>query len=382
MRIDHLESRRLQERFKSRAKVVFYCRLGFYALGLLSVLFYGSWREEFLLFCLFLIGYSSFQVLEHRRFGRWAIYASLCADVAFLATLLTQHGGIKGPAMLIQPIYVMFYTLIFPNPLVAVPALLLLPYGVFQSALLTPDTPFSTELLYLATYGCLNVGIMYLMNWSIATEEEQTREVISLERRLRSMSVLEERNRIAREIHDGVGAALSGLIIQAEYLTMLSPPDSAAHQESKELKLSAENAIDEVRRAISMMRDDFDLVYQLENTCKLFETRHKIPVHLSIDGPVPGLKPQSQLTLFRVMQECLTNIAKHAHAFQVWVDVVFHGAGYHLKVKDDGCGFEVGHTPQAHYGLTSMVERAEKIGAMISIHSKPQQGTTIELSFN
>src|SRR5690606_14995963 len=144
-----------------------------------------------------------------------------------------------------------------------------------------------------------------------------------LESELKKLAVVEERNRLARDIHDGLGAALSGLIIQSEYLLTLARGDEVVKREVGELKVAAEEAIDEVRRALSMMRDEFELMPQLENACTVFTTRFRIPVDLDIGGDPPPLSDEQKLTLFRIMQECLTNTAKHAEAKQVNVKVRF-----------------------------------------------------------
>ena len=159
----------------------------------------------------------------------------------------------------------------------------------------------------------------------------------------------------------------------------LAKGDTSLLEEISELKGAAEEAIDEVRRALSMMRDEFELVPQLENTCTTFTTGHRIPVQLKIVGSPPPLNDEQQLTIFRIMQECLTNIAKHASPTVVTVDVNFVKDGMSMRIVDDGAGFDLSKTPKHHYGLINMRERARKAKGAVSIDSAPGEGTRVKL---
>ena len=150
-------------------------------------------------------------------------------------------------------------------------------------------------------------------------------------------------------------------------------------EEISELKGAAEEAIDEVRRALTMMRDEFELVPQLENACQVFENRHKLPAKLTLSGEPPDLSDEAQLTVFRIMQECMTNIAKHAKASEVTVTVDFSPREVVLRIADNGVGFDVSKTPKHHYGLINMRERARKIAGSVDIQSTPGEGTQVTL---
>ncbi len=391
MLIDKREAHRLKERYTLRTNAVFLCRLAFYGLYALAI-FAPPFSSRFEVLCpplwwilalsaLLTITVAAHQCASNPAYGRWAYFLSLIFDLIFLATLVHDTGGLFSPVMILQPVFVIFFTLLFPNPIICLPPLLLLPLATVFSASLGYSQHFISELFILIFYGFVDGTVIYLTNYSIGREEEQTREILGLEKQLRKLSVLEERNRLARDLHDGVGAALSGLIIQAEYILLISQHDAQLQKEVAELKLCAEEAIDEVRRALSMMRDEFDLIFQLQNACSHFEARHKLPVHLHIKGTAPDLRHEEQLTLFRVMQECLTNAAKHAQASYIDVDICFQGGGFSLSVKDNGVGFDPSYTPKNHYGLLNMHERAKKIGAVVTVASKPKKGTEIALSF-
>jgi hypothetical protein len=159
----------------------------------------------------------------------------------------------------------------------------------------------------------------------------------------------------------------------------LTKKDADLQAEVKELKVGAEEAIDEVRRAVSMWREDFLLVPQLENMCSTYTSRHKLPIELLVEGTPFECAEEQELTVFRILQECLTNIAKHAAPKKVQVVVRFAPERISMDIVDDGKGFDVTKTPKNHYGLINMRERARKANGEVNIESEPGKGTTVKL---
>jgi two-component system, NarL family, sensor histidine kinase DegS len=376
------EAQRLKERYLTRATAVFYARIALLSLGL-GVLLVPSWRDAFEMegkapwgvFAAGIVWAFACQALAaHPEHGRRVMFVTLVLDLLVLVVLITRSGGLASPAMGVQLLFVIFFALLFPNPIAILPPLLVLPAVILQSPL------DSLVVMRLAWMAALNGVAVYVIVYLTSREEKQTREILELEQSLRKLSVVEERNRIARDIHDGLGASLSGVIIQAEYLLTLTKKDPELQAEVKELKTGAEEAIDEVRRAVSMWRDDFVLVPQLENTCTTFTSRHKIPVDLQVRGEAPQLAEVQELGIFRILQECLTNIAKHAKARRVTVEVAFRPDLIELSIVDDGAGFDPSKTPKNHYGLINMKERARKANGEVSIDSAPGEGTRVRLA--
>jgi signal transduction histidine kinase len=363
---------RLRERYLTRATAVFYARIALLVLGL-GTLLIPSWKRAFniegalpwvLFVAAFVWAIGCQTVAAHAVHGRRVMFVTLILDLAVLLAVIAGSGGLESPAMAVQLLFTIFFALLFPSPIAIVPPLLVLPAVILASQLMPNSPPLSVEV------------IVYLTS----REEQQTREIVALEQSLKNMAIVEERNRIARDIHDGLGASLSGVIIQAEYLLTLTKKEEDLQSEVRELKTGAEEAIDEVRRAVSMWRDDFQLVPQLENTCTTFTSRHKVPVELKVHGEAPRLPEAQELGVFRILQECLTNIAKHAHASRVNVEVRFGTEEIALEIVDDGAGFDPQKTPKNHYGLINMRERAKKAGGEVSIDSAPGKGTRVRLT--
>jgi two-component system sensor histidine kinase DegS len=383
------EAQRLRERFLTRATAVFYARIAMLCLGV-AILTVPSWKETFRLeqgwlpWTVFVGGviwaFACQALAAHPAHGRRVMFVTLVLDLIVLFLLISRSGGLSSPAMGVQLLFVLFFALLFPNPIAIFPPLCVLP-AVIGFGLLEPGgAPLAEEIMRLAWMLALNGVAVYVIVYLTSREEKQTREILELEQSLRKLSVVEERNRIARDIHDGLGASLSGVIIQAEYLLTLTKKEPELWNEVRELKTGAEEAIDEVRRALSMWRDDFVLVPQLENMCTTFTSRHKIPVELKIEGQPKELAELQELGIFRILQECLTNIAKHAGAKKVIVGVSFGAQLIELSIVDDGAGFDPSKTPKNHYGLINMKERARKANGEVAIESAPGKGTRVTLT--
>lgn len=189
----------------------------------------------------------------------------------------------------------------------------------------------------------------------------------------------EERVRLAREIHDGLGGSLSTLILSTEYiLRMTQDPQLVA--EIRDLKEQAEEAIDELRRSLTMMRRDFDLHQALIDHAERFGNRNKIECEMKVAGRPRRLPSDMQLALFRALQECLTNIQKHARAKWVAARLSYDGDLVSLTVTDDGVGFDPSSRPPGHYGLTNLEERAKKFRGTVEVQSAPGEGTRVHLT--
>ena len=320
---------------------------------------------------------ASYVLAEHKRYGRLIMFWTMNCDLLVVLSLVAQTGGLASPIMCAQLLNTTFFALLFPSPVGVVAPMLMLPAATWVT-LQSGHPPHLGELSLLLMWHALVNGLaIYIAIYLSSREEAQRQAILHLENELAALARAEERNRLSRDIHDGLGGTLSGLIIQAEYLLTLTKSDDPLRPEIVELKSSGEEAIDEVRRALSMMRNEFELVPQLENACQTFATRSRLPVNLDINGIPPALTEEQQLSIFRILQESLTNIMKHAQAQQVDVEVIFAPSGLVMRIKDNGKGFAPDQKLKMHYGLQNMRERARKIRGVVDIQSKLGEGTTI-----
>lgn len=376
----------VQERFEARAHALFYARMMFLTLGL-GILAVPVWRYYFDFTALAFGGYvfmllysvANYLVLKNERAGRIVTYVTLCFDLVVMVVVVVkphEGGGLANPLLATQLLFTTLFALLFPKPLAILPPLLALPITARLDQLLD-RSPTAVEVLTLLWFLGLNFIIIYVLVYLNEREVTAQREVVELQGDLKELAVVEERNRLAREIHDGLGASLSSLIIQSEYVAQIAEGD-AVKREVADLKQSAEEAIEELRRSLQMMREDFDLANGVEDYVKTFGERTQLPVRFEKSGTlIRRLPPETSLALFRVLQELLSNAAKHAQAKNVEVKLHFGPDAVNLGVKDDGRGFDPAAPKVGHYGLINLRERAMKLNGDVAIDAKPGAGAQI-----
>jgi signal transduction histidine kinase len=198
-------------------------------------------------------------------------------------------------------------------------------------------------------------------------------------RALKRRSPNEELSSLVREVHDGLGASLSRIAIQSEYLLGLTK-NSELSSEVRELRASAEEAIDELRRNLRMMRNDFDFRESFQDYLSAFRRRTRLNVSFQELG-IPGRLPHAmQLSIFRVLQEALSNCAKHARAAQIKVKFLYGDEEVLLSVEDDGVGIDAAKLDRSRYGLQNMRDRARELGGHFLVETNRGLGSIISFS--
>jgi two-component system sensor histidine kinase UhpB len=207
------------------------------------------------------------------------------------------------------------------------------------------------------------------------------------ERRAAGRAVLRaqeaERAAIAQDLHDEVNQALTGILLRLEVLRTDAPPQLAKDLgEVKELAgVAMEELLTLARKLRPTVLGDHGLVPALQSQVQDFARRTGIDARFQRHGALPPLTEEQQLVAFRVVQESLSNIAKHAGAQTVSVDLSFTGKPV-LRIADDGYGFETnGAKREGSLGLSGMKERAMLVGGRLQIFSRAGKGTTVELVF-
>jgi two-component system sensor histidine kinase UhpB len=185
-----------------------------------------------------------------------------------------------------------------------------------------------------------------------------------------------ERVGIARDLHDEVGQVLTGVLLQ---LGAIEERGTEDRPEIAEAKQSVRRALDEVRRISSELRpemlEQLGLVSALTELTTTFSRVSNIGVERRFDQSLPKLTPETELAVYRIAQESLTNVARHAHATRVTVTLEQGLDSVVLRVVDDGRGFR--DEPAEHGGLRGMRERALLIGGALAI--KPGQSGGVEV---
>ncbi|MFM8236343.1 MAG: sensor histidine kinase [Actinomycetota bacterium] len=197
--------------------------------------------------------------------------------------------------------------------------------------------------------------------------------------RLRALGAEAERSRIARELHDRIAQSLAYIAFELERLESL-PGDKQA--ELSDLREVVRSVVGELRETIYQLRtsvtEDGDLGGLVDEFLARFGERFGIETSLTID--VAGrLAPRTEQELWRIIQEALNNIAKHADAGSVSVALRIGSEGTAVEISDDGRGFDPAGVHGEHYGIIGMRERAEAIGAQLAVVSRPGAGTTVRV---
>ena len=203
-----------------------------------------------------------------------------------------------------------------------------------------------------------------------------------LHERSRELSIVEERNRLARELHDAVTQKLFGVVLAAESGSALLARDlDAAGAQLALVRELAGEAMEELRSVIVHLRppalEAEGLAVALAKHVDVLRRAHRREIGLRIDGDCPAA---IETDVFRIAQEALNNALRHAHAQHVAVRLGCDGAGaIELTVADDGVGFDPAATRSRRLGLTTMAERARAIGGTLDVESAPGAGTTVRL---
>ncbi|MBE9198864.1 MULTISPECIES: GAF domain-containing protein [unclassified Nodularia (in: cyanobacteria)] len=202
----------------------------------------------------------------------------------------------------------------------------------------------------------------------------------------RQAAILEERNRMAREIHDTLAQAFTGVIIQLGAASRIITDESADVQAHMNLARDlAREGLAEARRSVNALRPQ---ILETSNLRKAFK-RLAAQMSAAIDtqiictvmGEVYPLSIDRENNLLRIGQEALTNAIKYAQASEIQIQLVYQPTQFILRVKDNGQGFEMDSLSMVQgFGLISMKERCDRIGAELIIQSLPEQGTEIMIS--
>lgn len=232
-------------------------------------------------------------------------------------------------------------------------------------------------------YTSLGVGVASIMIHMFFIYTEEQEEKIILERENRKLAIVEERNRIARELHDSVSQNLFGISLSLNTLPHIMEEDG---DKAKEMIEDLQKMIQEIQSEMRLMiyelrplaLQEKGFLEAIESLVDLFRTRNSLDIYCNITGDEERLDSRNQLIFYRILQESLNNIVKHARASKVRVGVKIGADNTELVISDNGKGFILTEVDQEnHFGIKGMKERIESVGGILKIDSQPGKGTTI-----
>jgi len=316
---------------------------------------------------------------------------------------LGVHGVLVAALMFLQPGWTM-YPALYMTPITWGILSLSVRLGAYWTAAYTVVTAASFAIgvnlgeglialfLYGVLYAFIGAFAGAIVRANTARRESQTllaelqeahRQLQEYAARIEELVVVEERNRLAREMHDTLGHRLTVAAVQLEGAQRLIPqdPEKAAGMVGT-VREQVREALSELRNTVTTLRMPIEADLRLRSSLKRlvshFEQATGLTVHQVLPEERPDLPDAHRLALYRAAQEALTNVQKHAEASQVWLVLNVHDDAVTLLVSDDGRGVSLS-ADQVAFGLRGLRERSEQLGG--ELHLEPRPGGGTQLSF-
>jgi signal transduction histidine kinase len=219
--------------------------------------------------------------------------------------------------------------------------------------------------------------------WLLADQVGTALENARLHSELREMAVVEERNRIAREIHDTLAQGFAGISMLTQTAeAALSDGDlEQAGAQMDRIRALAKEKLSEARRSVQALRPDVAVHEDLAGLirCELEQLARDagVQTHFDVVGEEQAVPQAIKLAMLRICQESLHNIQKHSNATEVSVALTYNPNAIALVVEDNGIGFDPKSPASDHFGLTVMRERARLVGGSVVVNSRVGFGTTV-----
>ncbi|MFC7439818.1 sensor histidine kinase [Laceyella putida] len=217
----------------------------------------------------------------------------------------------------------------------------------------------------------------------VASLQKLSTEKAEWEERQKQAVISEERQRLARELHDAVSQQLFAISLMSSAIKeTLSGGAEPIHQQIALIEKMAGIAQNEMRALLLHLRpvtlEGKGLKEGLEELLEEFKAKHPVDIHWEV-GSLPSLPKGVEDHLFRIVQEGLSNVFRHAQATSVTVRLVARNRHVHLRIIDNGVGFDMSKLKASSYGLQSIQERASEIGGIAEVVSLPDKGTQVEV---
>lgn len=290
---------------------------------------------------------------------------------------------------------------ISPNSKVRVTGVCLVQSGGFwgtpQSFRLLIRTPSDITVLRAPSWWNLRhalwllgvcTGVLVVVSILLVVVSDRLRAQMAIVReKIRMVVIHEERDRIARELHDTLEQELAGITMQLDLAVdcFQKTPQTAQQAIETARKISRRSMV-EARRSVWDLRcrmlEEGDLVSALSQAVESMTNGERTSIHVEVEGEPRRLAATTELNLLRIGQEAVINAVKHARPSRVTLFLQFRPQVVRLSVVDDGCGFQpigAALNGSSHFGLLDMRERAQSLGSRLEIHSEPGAGTRIEL---
>ena len=332
-----------------------------------------------------------FSTMPDQPAAAWKLHLYMSVMTAIVAALLVMQPN--------WGVFPMLFFVLSPTAMMVFPQRVgMIWIGIFTlvtAAVFVALMPVGEALLislpYSAGYWFFGAFAQALASAEDARQESQRllaelqtahRQLQDYAARVEELAVAEERNRLAREMHDTLGHRLTVAAVQLEGAQRLIPrdPNRAATMVGT-VREQVREALSELRAAVATLREpleaDLSIQVALQRLASSFDNATQLTVHLNLPAELPDLPPAYRLALYRATQEALTNVQRHAQAQQVWLDLLVQAECLSLTVSDDGVGFPT-DTRETAFGLHGMRERAAHLGGELHLETREGGGAQIK----
>jgi signal transduction histidine kinase len=224
--------------------------------------------------------------------------------------------------------------------------------------------------------------LLIVLAWILVLGRRLRDQMVTIRQRLQHWAVLEERNRIARELHDTLEQELAGITMQLDLAVDCFQQAPRVAQEALDTaRRMSRHSMLEARRSVWDLRchllENGDLVSALLQTVTPLPTQDQVQVDVKVEGRPVRLAGAIEMNLLRIGQEAVTNAIKHGKAQNVTVELRYAAESVELWIRDDGCGFVPDNNLPGHFGLLDMRERAQSMGCSLLVDSQRELGTAV-----
>ncbi len=234
----------------------------------------------------------------------------------------------------------------------------------------------------------LTVGVLFaVLTWTLLLRRRVREQMEFIRQKLRRGAVLEERNRIARELHDTLEQDLAGITLHLDLAAdRFQQAPELSQQALQTARRMSRRSMIEARRSVwdlrSHLLENGALSSAIAQAVEPLAARSRVKINVNVKGNAARLNSAVEMNALRIGQEAISNAIKHARATIIQVDLEYKSSSLRLSVTDDGCGFDE-HTEAmaygGHFGLLDMKERAHGLGSRFEISSTPGRGTRIDV---
>jgi signal transduction histidine kinase len=377
-----------ENQFRQRAGILYYARIFLLFIGF-SIVVFPDLREKFsingpfpYIIFFFMLSYSVINYyIKPFKILKIFTFITLLFDLSVFAVLIVISGGLNSPILSTQIVYLIFFTTLFQKPLLLLPPLLILPVITRVDLILGNNISIQESIFTIVWFSSLNIIIVYFIVLLNNKTTQNALNIYKFQQEVKEKHLLEEKNKIARDLHDGVGGGLSSLILQAEYIISIAQGNVTDEilEEIKELKLYAEESMEEIRRSLSVIKDSFDLKNAILDYLDNFKDKNRIKINQNIEISKIKLIVKDKLSVFRVFQEILTNALKHSKSQIFDLTIKVNISEIFIELKDHGVGFDFNKEYIGHFGLKNLKERVGLLKGSIEMSYNKNDGTIIKI---